>query len=212
MSHDTADEHCGGWDNSHCAGTPHCPPRCPRFFDKLGTPLLVLEPEAVGLDAGMLVDLYDCGPEGHSLTYPPYRTRDALLEWLVDLMDRARSFVALDGDRPVGHALFAPVTAEEPEFAVFVDPDYRGRGIAGELLRHCIVHVAAHGHDALLMHVQENHGAMLALARTHGFSVVGEPDGTDQYSLLRLRLPLESRGEGERFGLVPGGASAPVPQ
>ena len=211
MVRETTGERCGGWDNSACSGTPYCPPRCPRFVDKLGTALLVLPAEDARLDADALVDLYDCGPEGHTLSYPPYRTRGALRDWLVELMDRARSFVALDGGRPVGHALFAPEADDEPEFAVFVDVDHRGRGIAGELLRHCIVHAAADGHDALVMHVQENNGAMLALATTHGFSVVGEPDGGDQYALLRLRLPLSGSAEVERIGLVPGAAGATVP-
>ena len=199
---------CGGWDNSDCEGTPLCPPRCPRFVDKLGTPLLVLPAEEVGQDAAALVDLYDCAPEGHTVSYPPYRTRTALLEWLEDLLGRARSFVALEGGRPVGHALFAPTTADEPEFAVFVAPDHRGRGVAGELLRHCIVHAAVDGHDALVMHVQEDHGAMLALAETHGFAVVGEPEGTDQYALLRLRLPLSGSAAVERIGLVPARAES----
>ena len=202
---------CSGWDNSDCEGTPYCPPRCPRFFDKLGTPLLVLAPEAAGVDAEDLVEIYDCGPEGHTMSYPPYRTRDALLRWLEDLMDRARSFVALDGERPVGHALFAPVTGEEPEFAVFVDPDYRGRGIAGELLRQCIVHAAAEGHRALVMHVQENHGAMVRLAESHGFAVAGEADGTEQYALLPLRLSLERSTTVERIGLVAGGPDVSTP-
>ena len=208
----TADEACSGWDNSGCEGTPSCPPRCPRFYDKAGTPLLILAPESVGVDAGDLVEIYDCGPEGHTMSYPPYRSRDALLRWLEDLMDRGRSFVALDGDRPVGHAVFAPETAEEPEFAVFVDPEYRGRGIAGELLRHCIVHAAADGHRALVMHVQENHGAMLRLAESHGFTVEGDADGTEQYALLPLRLPLERSPEVDRIGLVAGapGASTAV--
>lgn len=210
MDHETADA-CGGWDNTDCAGTTFCPPRCPRFVDKQGLALLVLPLEDAGLDAETLVDLYDCGPEYHTLSYPPYRTRGALAGWLEDLLGRARSFVALDGDRPVGHALFAPVADDEPEFAVFVDPDYRGRGIAGELLRHCIVHAAVDGYVALVMHVQEDHGAMRNLARTHGFSVTGEPDGTDQYALLPLRLPLERSAEVERIGLVPGATEASVP-
>lgn len=33
---------CTGWDSDDCAGTPHCPPRCPRFVDGAGTPLLIL--------------------------------------------------------------------------------------------------------------------------------------------------------------------------
>lgn len=207
MANENAGDSCAAWDNAECRGTPHCPPRCPRFVDGRGTPLLVLPSEDVGLDAEGLVDLYDCGPAGTSLSYPPYRTSDALLDWLADLLGRARSFVALDDGQPVGHAVFAPVTDEEPEFAVFVDPEYRGRGIAGELLRHCMVHADAEGCRALVMNVQVNNGAMLHLAENHGFVASGEPYGADRYALAPLRVPLGSSPAVDRIGLVPRAAS-----
>ena len=203
MDHESA---CTGWDNTGCEGTPYCPPRCPRFFDKLGTPLLVLDTEDAGVDAESLLDLYDCGPQGHSMSYPPYRSRDGLAEWLTELRARARGFVALDGARPVGHAVFAPATGEEPEFGVFVDPDYRGRGIAGELLRHCIVHAAVDGHRALVMNVQANHRAMLALAESHGFIVQDDDDSDEVYAFRNLRLPLAGSPDVDQIGLVPSAA------
>jgi len=199
---------CRGWDNTRCEGTPYCPPRCPRFVDKLGTPLLFLDPAGANVDAEAILDLYDCGPEGHSMSYPPYRSRDALSDWIAGLLDRGRNFVALDDGRPVGHAVFSPETGEEPEFAVFVDPSYRGRGVAGELLRHCIVHAAVAGHRALVMNVQANHRTMLALAESHGFAVEGEADGDEVYAFRFLRLPLAGSADVERIGLVPSAAGS----
>ena len=193
---------CRGWDNTRCEGTPYCPPRCPRFVDKFGTPLLFFDPADAGVGAEAILDLYDCGPEGHSMSYPPYRSRDALADWIEGLLDRGRNFVALDDGRPVGHAVFAPETGEEPEFAVFVDPSYRGRGVAGELLRHCIVHAGVEGHRALVMNVQANHRTMLALAESHGF-VVEDDDPEEAYAFRHLRLPLAGSRAVDRFGLVP---------
>lgn len=199
---------CSGWDNTECEGTPYCPPRCPRFVDKYGTPLLVLDPATAGVGLEALLDLYDCGPEGHSMSFPPYRTRGALADWIEGLLERGRNFVALDDGRPVGHAVIAPETAEEPEFAVFVDPDYRGRGIAGELLRHCIVHAAVDGHRALVMNVQETNRAMMALATAHGFVVEDDGPAEEIYAFRSLRLPLVGSPEVERIGVVPGRAEA----
>lgn len=48
---------CSGWNNGDCTGTPHCPPRCPRFVADDGTTLLVLPFDTASLrDIGALDD------------------------------------------------------------------------------------------------------------------------------------------------------------
>ena len=156
--------------------------------DGAGTALVVLGPDDVDLDARSLLDLYGRG--GHTLAYPPYRTREALADWLSGLLPRARSFVAVEGTRVVGHAVLVPEVDGAPEFAVFVDPAYRDRGVAGELLRRAVADADDAGMGAVVMHVQASNGPMLHLARSNGFRDVTEPLGTDQYALHRLRRPL----------------------
>ncbi len=79
---ETADtgSRCGFWDNSACTGTPHCPPRCPRFVDTPGVQPLVRPYEDGDFDA--LVDMY---------------------ERLDGLIDGGWNLLACDGDRVVGH-------------------------------------------------------------------------------------------------------------
>ena len=42
---------CPVWNPSGCTGTAGCPPRCPRFVDKRGTPILVTPDGEAAFDA-----------------------------------------------------------------------------------------------------------------------------------------------------------------
>lgn len=187
----TGDDACRGWDSADCRGTPHCPPRCPRFVDKLGTPLLFLPLVDAHVDDGALLELYDCGNAGHSLSFPPYSTRESIAAWLDGIVERGRNVVALDGRRLVGHAVLTPSSVEEPEFGVFVDPGYRGRGLASELLRHAIAYAAADGYRGVVMSVSRENRAMRSIATAHGFEVVDTPDPDDWIGFFSYRLPLD---------------------
>lgn len=194
---------CDAWDNGECRGFSACPPRCPRFFDGDGRPLLVLPVEDAAVSRTALLDLYDCGPEGHSLSYPPFRRRDALGEWLDRLLPKGEHLVAVDGGRPVGHAVAVPTDEGVDEFAVFVGPEDRGRGVARELLKHVVVRAADRGLAALVMHVQTTNRPMLAIARDQGFEPVGTDGRDDTYALVTLHLPLQDSPAVDRIGLVP---------
>lgn len=194
---------CEVWDNGECRGSPECPPRCPRFLDKQGRPLLVLPFEDAPLSRRALLDPFDCGPEGHSASYPPYRRREALDEWLDGLLDDGENLVVVDDDQLIGHAVAMPTGEDASEFAVFVAPEHRGRGIARELLRHVVVRAAAAGHAALIMHVQQTNKPMLAIAREQGFEPVETDDGGDRSAMIALRLPLQGSPAVEQIGLVP---------
>lgn len=193
-----------GWDNADCRGTPLCPPRCPRFVDRLGTPLLVLPVTDAPVERRDLLDLYDCGREWHSVSYPPYATRPSLAGWLDGLVDRGRGLVALDGRVVAGHAVLVPESSDEPEFGVFVDPAYRGRGIAAELLRHAIAHAADAGLRGIRMEVERSIEAMHAIATAHGFEDVGDPSSDDWVGMVSYRLDLERSPVVDQVGLVPG--------
>jgi|GEM_PF-762584 len=194
---------CDGWDNADCRGFSECPPRCPRFFDKQDQPLLVLPFEDATTTRGALLDLYDCGPEGHSASYPPYRRREALDDWLTRLLEKGENLVVLDDGVPIGHAVAMPAGEDVSEFAVFVGPDHRGRGLARELLRHVVVRVADDGLAALVMHVQTTNKPMLAIARDQGFDIVDPDDAEDRFAMVGLRLPLVDSPEVKQIGLVP---------
>lgn len=177
---------CGGWGVDDCEGTPFCPPRCPRFVGKHGTPYLV-RPAPDGADPSPeLVDLYvDYPTEHRSMGLPP-TTERGVRDWLAGLHERGTNLVAWDGDRVVGHAAFAPDDGDEPEFLVYVDPAVHGRGLGTELTKQAVAYAAAAGHRALTLHVDTDNRVAIAVYRSLGFSVVDR--GPVE---LEMRLPLD---------------------
>jgi len=203
MDSSNAVDSCSGWDNTSCEGTPYCPPRCPRFVDKHGVALLALPATDASIELEALVDLYDCDEEGRTVVYPPYRTRRSIMAWLTQLLERGWNVVAFDGARPVGHAVLTPSDAKEPEFGVFVDPAYWGRGIGGELLRQVIARAAAEGYRGIVMEVERGNRAMQSLATAHGFETVATPNPDDWLGFYSFRLALDRSPIVDRLGLVP---------
>lgn len=193
---------CSGWDSADCEGTPLCPPRCPRFVDGTGTPLLFRPFDEAPCTRGDLGALYDCEAARSALSYPPYATPRAIDEWLDGLLERGWNVVALDADRPVGHAVLTPADAPTPEFGVFVSPDYRGRGLASELLRQCIAHAIADGRDGLVMVVERENGAMRSIAESHGFDVVESSGSDDWIGFVTFRLSFDPATADQGPGLV----------
>ncbi len=176
---------CPAWNPDACEGTPYCPPRCPRFVDKHGEPILVEPFDSRHRDG--LVEMYGGYPDAHrSMGLPPVR-RERIEEWLEALADDGTNFVARDGDRVVGHAAYAPDSSAEPEFIVFVDPDYHDRGIGSELCRQTIAYAAADGdHEAIVLDVDVANERAIHVYRRMGFETV-ERRGTD----LRMRLSFD---------------------
>jgi len=182
-SNDAVDA-CSYWDNGECTGTPYCPPRCPRFVDSDGVPLLVRPYEDADFDA--LVDMYnDLDLENQTLGLPP-RHRRGIEEWLTKLTREGWNLVVVD-DRIVGHVGVVPTAATDPQFVIFVHDDYQNRGIGSELLEHLLAHADAHGHEMLRLTVsKENHRA-IAVYRNVDFEVTDE-----QAAELRMHLDLDS--------------------
>ena len=175
---------CPAWNPGTCEGTAGCPPRCPRFIDKRGAALLV-EPLTPGRREA-LVSMYEGYPDAHrSMGLPPVR-RARVEEWLERLTERGTNFIARDGDRVVGHAAYSPDSSLEPQFIVFVDPDYHDRGIGSELCRQLIAYAADAGHEALVLDVDAANERAVYVYRRMGFEVI-ERKGSD----LRMRLSFD---------------------
>ena len=177
-------EACSGWRADQCEGTPLCPPRCPRFVDRDGRSYVIRPLTDDSVDAA--VEMYRDYPEEHrSMGLPPTTERE-IRDWLWRLHERGTNLLVWDGDRVVGHCGFAPDDGVEPEFVVYVDPAYHGRGLGSELTRQAVAYAADAGHRALVLHVDERNQTAVAVYRKHGF-VVENRSGTE----LRMRLPLD---------------------
>lgn len=171
---------CTAWDNGDCAGTPHCPPRCPRFVARDDTPLLIRPPEPDAWDR--LHAMYE-DVEETTLGLPPAE-RETRTRWLADLRETGWNLVARDGQRVVGHISVAPADDPIPEFVVFVHPEYRGHGVGTELVRQAVAYAAA-DHDTLRLRVDpENHRAISVYTNV-GFEVV------DRGVNVEMQLPLD---------------------
>lgn len=175
---------CRAWDPSDCPGTEGCPPRCPRFFDKRGEPVLV-EPDAEP-HLEELVEMYVAYPERHrSMGVPPV-VREGVVDWLERLLDCGYNVVATHEGQVVGHAAYSPASSLEPQFVVFVDPAYHDRGIGSELCRQVIAYAADAGHEALVLDVDASNERAIHVYRRMGFETV-ERNPTDR----RMRLSFE---------------------
>ncbi|WP_440989771.1 N-acetyltransferase family protein [Haloarchaeobius baliensis] len=177
---------CGGWNVDGCEGTPFCPPRCPRFVGKHGTAFLIQPLPAGEEPTEGLVEMYRDYPREHRSMGIPPTTETQIRGWLTTLHERGTNLLAWDGDRVVGHTGFAPDDGDEPEFLVYVDPEYHGRGLGTELTRQAIAYAAAAGHRALRLNVDSDNRTAIAVYRKLGFAIV-DNSGVE----LEMRLPLD---------------------
>ena len=175
---------CYAWDPGNCEGTAECPPRCPRFVDKRGEPVLV-EPYTPSRFED-LVSMYEGYPDTHrSMGLPPVG-RDRIEDWLERLLERGFTIIAVHDGNVVGHATYAPRSSVEPQFVVFVDPAYHDRGIGSECCRHVIAYAADAGHEALKLDVDAANERAVHVYKRMGFRVVDRQGGD-----LEMRLPFD---------------------
>ena len=181
----TGEPAAAAWDHTNCTGTAGCPPRCPRFVDRAGAPLLVRPFQDTDRDA--LLEFYDGYPSAHrSMSLPPLG-RQLIESWLDRLLERGRHLVAHRDDELVGHVAYSPRSEPVVELVVFVDPAYHDRGIGTELCRHAVAHAAADDHEALQLYVDRANERAIHVYESLGFQAV-EDTGDD---LLEMRLDLD---------------------
>lgn len=175
------------WDNGSCEGTPLCPPRCPRFTDREGCPMLVRPSEPADFDP--LVEMYE-DLDGHSraMGLPP-ATTPKLEAWLERLFENGWNLLALDGDRVAGHVAVIPAESADPEFVIFVHQDYQDRGVGSELVKQLIAHADDRAHDELTLSVSSGNRRAITVYQNVGFDVV-ERQVTELAMALDLHQPI----------------------
>lgn len=184
------DSTCDYWSPAECEGNPHCPPRCPRFVDRQGVPWTV-RPVEPG-DRTPLLELYrEFAPGQRAQGLPPLAD-DRLEAWVDSLLEEGCNVVAERDGRVVGHALYTPTDAAEPELAVFVHQDVQRRGLGTELCRHVVANAAAGARDGLVLEVSRSNRTAIGIYERLGFERIDgarSGEGLDRRSReVRMRL------------------------
>ncbi|MDF9748496.1 GNAT family N-acetyltransferase [Natrinema salsiterrestre] len=176
---------CNIWDNSECQGTPYCPPRCPRFEGKDGTPLLVRPYESDDRDA--LVSMYaDLDLYSRAMGLPP-ATVPKIDDWLGRLLSNGWSLVALDGSRVIGHVAVVPADSSAPEFLIFVHQDYQNNALGTELIKQLVAYAGDKDHSGLTLEVSKGNKRAITVYENIGFDVTER-----KLSELEMELDLET--------------------
>lgn len=177
---------CNVWDPASCVGTDGCPPRCPRFIDRYGEPILIRPFQES--DRQPLFHFYERYPEEYRSMLLPPRGETAVRAWLDRLLGRGKNIVAFHDGRLIGHVLYSPEDADESELLAFLDEEFHGRGIGTELCRQAIAYAGADGQDAISLRVECGNMAALKVYHRLGFQTVEEhPDN------IEMRLPLHQQ-------------------
>ncbi|MDB2224796.1 GNAT family N-acetyltransferase [Halorubrum ezzemoulense] len=183
MTSGTASAACDGWDGSECEGTPHCPPRCPRFVDKEGARWTIRP--ATDADEPFLAEMYERFGRPYRAQGLPPVSRRRRVDWIRSMLSEGNNVVAERDGELFGHAMYTPTDADTPELAVFVHPDAQDRGVGTELCRHVIANAAAAGRDGIELHVETGNRPARSVYRTVGFEVV------ERRGDLRMRVDLD---------------------
>lgn len=157
--------------------------RHPVFVDKHGVRWQIRVAESG--DRESLTEMYGAFGAGHRAQGLPPIQDHRLADWLDRLFEQGWNIVAARDGELLGHAVLTPIDAGEPELAVFVHPEYHGRGIGTELCRHVVARASASGCDAIVLDVERRNHVALSVYRSLGFEVVENARGE-----LHMRLPL----------------------
>lgn len=160
---------CSVWDNSECGGTPYCPPRCPRFEGKDGTPY-VARPFR-DEDRSELVAMYaDLDRFSRANGLPPV-SGPKLESWLDRLLENGWNLVVVDGSEVVGHVAVVPVDSDAPEFVIFVHQDHQNNAVGTELVKQLIAYADDRNHEGLTLEVSTGNKRAITVYENVGFEV-----------------------------------------
>lgn len=184
MGTDNGKEACNAWDYTDCKGTEYCPPRCPRFFDKNGVPLLIGPYLSTYRDA--LSAMYeDLDAHSKTLGLPP-TTTEQREQWLDHLIGAGLNLVALDEGNVVGHVAAVPAEEDKSQLVVFVHQAYQNRGIGTELLKQLVAHADDENVEAITLMVALNNQRAITVYDNMGFDVIERMQGE-----IAMRLSLD---------------------
>lgn len=111
-------------------------------------------------------------PECRRLRFGRSMNDSALERYATDVIDKAKVFPVFDGDVLIGLAEVADAD-DWVEGAFSVNPEYRGRGLGGGLLKTAINEAEAQG-KPLVLYVDPDNGPMRKLAAKQEFQVVAK--------------------------------------
>ena len=158
-----------------------------RFVDKQGAPFDV----RTGCDDDLpgLCAMYDgFSPKGRFQGVPPEEP-NACREWIGNLARCGRGFLALRGDRVIGHLVIIPDPAGiEAEYLIFVDQKERNRGVGTRLTEAALAHARDLGLQGLWLTVGTYNFPAIALYRKFGFRF-SEEDRFESERTMRLAIP-----------------------
>ena len=160
-----------------------------RFVDKEGKPFDVRL--GCSEDLAGLCTMYDAfAPKGRFQGVPPVEP-DACREWIGNLVLRGDGFLALRGDRVIGHLVIIPdFDRREGEYLIFVDQKERNRGVGTRLTEAALQHARSLGLRGLWLTVGTYNFPAIALYRKFGFRFSDE-DRFESERTMRLTIPGE---------------------
>lgn len=160
---------CAGWDNSECGGTPYCPPRCPRFEGKDGTPY-VARPFRKE-DRSALVEMYTELDRFSRASGLPPATVPQIESWLNRLLMNGWNLVVVNESHVVGHVSAVPAESETPEFEIFVHQDHQNNSVGTELVNQLIAYADSRDHEGLTLEVAVGNECAITVYKNAGFEI-----------------------------------------
>jgi len=188
-------ENCSGWQNSDCLGTPLCPPRCPRFFDETGEPLIV---RPVDDDLEVLHDLYGGFDSSERTMGIPPADESVLQSWLSRFLSDGINLVVADDERLLGHTGAVPSSDGPAKLVVFVRRAAQGRGIGTELTKQLVAYAADQGFSDLALDVLKENESAINVYQNVDFDITAKHQQT-----LEMYIDLDS-STAERVQQPPG--------
>ncbi len=158
----------------------------------MSTPTLDIR-RAVASDAEVFRDLrllaLQNEPDAYGSTFAESSLRPST-EWIT-MVTSMNYYLAFDGERAVGMASggeYAPYPYARWLYGMFVRPEYRGTGVAHDLVREVARWTREQGSDQLGLHVTTTVHRAVAFYERLGFVKSGPPEPMDRDRRLLLQV------------------------